>query len=152
MICNYDSCPCNVRDNGRCNSCMPGLGILVGILGGIVFAVAAVLLFNGGFLPQFTFAAWTTLVVSIVYLFAVLISGFVSSERGKNCIRCNLGGVMSGIIGAAVSSILAVSAELAAGEVFSIVVVALTAFFFVYMLVSALFLIICAVNDRIVQK
>lgn len=123
---------------------MSGIMILVSIIGGIVFAAAAVLLFINSLLTQVDFFVWTALITALVYLFTVIaISAARPEESAGVCVRCNAAGLFTGIFGTIFSGALAVSAVLTAGEVFSTIILALTAFFFAFMIITALFLVKC---------
>lgn len=146
MICNYDECSCRNERPCKCNDCEKGIMILVSIIGGLVFAAVVVLLFINNFLAVPGFAGWTALISALVYL-AGLIAAAVS-EKSRKCIRCSLGSLIFGIFGTIFSGYLSIAAAITVGEVFSTIIVALTAFFFAYMIVSTLFLIRCLTRCR----
>lgn len=130
---------------------MQGIMVLVGIISGLVFAAAGVLLFINSLLTAPFTALLTALITGIVFLFVVLIGAFVS-ERGsalRECLRCNTGALFFGIFGTIAAGSIAVSVDLAAGSVIAAVMIGLTAFFFAFMLVSALFTVRC-ITDRAV--
>lgn len=147
MICNYDECPCRNERPCKCNDCEKGIMILVSIIGGLVFAAVVVLLFINNFLAVPGFAGWTALISALVYL-AGLIAAAAVSEKSRKCIRCSLGSLIFGIFGTIFSGYLSIAAAITVGEVFSTIIVALTAFFFAYMIVSTLFLIRCLTRCR----
>lgn len=142
MICNYENCRCESGKNDC--GCMKGIMVLVSIIGGIVFAAAVVLLFINSFLTQTGFFVWTALISALVYLFTVIaVSAAKPEGKAGLCVRCNTAGLFTGIFGTVFSGALAVSAVLTAGEIFSAIILALTAFFFAFMIISALFLVKC---------
>lgn len=142
MICNYENCNCRPDRDSMCSRCENGLAILVGIIGGLVFTAITVLLFINGFLESTGLSGWVALVTAIVYLL-ILVGAASVSEKGKKCICCSLGSVIFGIFGTIFSGYLSVATAIAVGEVFSAIIVGLTAFFFAYMVISVLFLIRC---------
>lgn len=123
---------------------MKGIMILVSIIGGLVFAAAVVLLFINSFITQVNFFVWTALISALVYLFALIaVSAAKPDGSAGLCVRCNSAGLFTGIFGTVFSGALAVSAALAVGDIFSIIILALTAFFFAFMIISSLFLVKC---------
>lgn len=149
MLCGYDNCQNEVRRE-RCNSCMRGIMILVGIIGGIIFAAAAVLLFINSLLTSAFTGVLIALITAIVFMFIILIGAFASScgSKVRDCIRCNVAGLFIGILGTIAAGIIAVSTDLAAVSVLSAVLLGLTAFFFAYMLITVLFTVICVTDCR----
>lgn len=145
MICNYEGCGCTRQKE---NSCMRGIMILVGIIGGLVFAALAVLLFISSLLPWAGFTAWTALITALVYLLTLLIIAFTSDERSKaaRCIRSNLGGLIFGIFGTIFSGFLGIVSEFALISFFSAIILGFIAFFFAYMIISVLFLLLCTLD------
>lgn len=151
MLCGYNcqSAPaCN--EGGRCQGsfsrCMNGIMVLVGIISGLVFAAAAVLLFINSLVTAWFPAVLTALVTGVALLAAVVVLSVVRcvSDKGRSCIRCRLAGLMFGIIGTILSAFIAVSADLTAVSVTAAVVLGITAFFFAYMVVSLLFVALCS--------
>ena len=73
MLCNYDSA-CGERNEmnnrKRCNNCMTGIMVLVGIIAGIIFASITVLLFIFG---QLLLVYVGALAAFAVYLAVVII-------------------------------------------------------------------------------
>lgn len=122
--------------------------ILVGIISGLVFAAIVVLLFINGFLPNLFPVVLTVLIVGLVALFAVPTAAFALPDDAakKQCLRCQFGGLFFGIIGTVIAAALTVAADLTAGVVFATVMVGITAFFFAYLIVSILFVALCAVD------
>ncbi len=151
MLCNYDSA-CGERNEmnnrKRCNNCMTGIMVLVGIIAGIIFASITVLLFIFGQLLLVYVGALAAFIIGAVTLFIVLIAALQSENRPKlaSCIRCHLGGLFFGILGTLFSGFLAISAILISLSILAVVFVGFTAFFFAFLLVSILFLVICAVD------
>lgn len=143
MLCNYDKCP-NEKNN-ECPQCMSGIMVLIGIISGIVAAAAGVLLFVNEILTAPFTAALAALITSTVFLFTIIIASAVSpcGSKIKTCIKCNKGGLFFGVLGTVLSSIIAVSVTLTAGSVLSAVIVGLVFFFFVFMLVSMLYMVKC---------
>lgn len=148
--CNYGCCqPTDSQPTVECTTCTKGMMILVGIISGILFAVAGVLLFINSLLTVPAAAAWTTLAAAAVYLTALLILPAASCSCGKiaDCIRCHFGGIITGVFGALFSSVIGVALTLTVGDILSTVIIALIFFFFAYMIVSTLFLIKCLISD-----
>lgn len=143
MVTGYESCPCRTD---TCTRCGRGIMALVSILGGIVFAIAGVLLFNASLLPEIAVVLWAVPVTALVYLFTLIgiSASDNASEKAKCCVRQYLAILLIGIFGAVFSSLIALAAGLTVGAVLSIVLAALVFFFFAYMVISALFLIKCA--------
>ena len=148
MLCNYDKCP--NEENNQCPECMSGMMVLIGIIGGIVAAAVGVLLFVNEILTAPFTAALAALIISSVFLFTVIIASAVSKcgSKIKSCIKCNKGGLFFGIFGTSLSSLIAISVTLTAGSVLSAVIVGLVFFFFVFMLVSMLYLVCCTSECR----
>ena len=155
MMCDYEyneqqyvQTTCS-QSNDLCSKCSRGMMILTGIISGLVFAAAVVLLFINSLLTAVFPAVLTSLIAGLAALGAVLSAAVFpccEGSTGKKCIRCHLGGLFFGILGTIASALLAVSTDLAAGSVIAAVTVGLTAFFFAFMLVSLLFLVKCAVK------
>lgn len=116
--------------------------ILVSIIGGLVFAAVTVLLFINNFLAGTGLSGWVALISALVYL-GGLIAAAAASEKAKQCICCMLGSLIFGIFGTIFAGYLSIAATITVGAVFSTVIVALTAFFFAYMIIGTLFLIKC---------
>lgn len=152
MLCNYDDCNCtgNEHKPERCDRCMTGITILVSIIAGIVFSALTVILFEIGFLPFAFIGMAVALTVALVFLFVLLIGGITSERNPKlsKCVCCNLGGLFFGIFGTILSGIIGVSAFIIQYYLFSVIIVAVTAFFFAYMLTSIFFLIKCLLCRR----
>ena len=149
MICNYNTeSAVTEKKCDECSTCLSRIMVLVGIIGGIVFAAAGVLLFIASLITVPFTAVLTALITSIVYLLILLIVA-LTSERGTKvrcCIRKNIGGLIFGIFGTIFASILAVATDLTTVSVIAAVLIGLTFFFFAYMIISVLFLILCAVK------
>ncbi len=145
MICNYESCRC---ESGTKNcGCMKGIMTLVGIIAGIVFTAAVVLLFINSFIDTANNIVWAELITALVYLFAVLAIGVISRNgNADKCIRCNSASLFTGIFGTIFSGLLAIGTTFAADDVFSAVILGLTSFFFAYMIISVLYLIKCTTD------
>ena len=150
MICGYNGNCVTERSCERCpdgfSKCMNGMMILVGVLAGLVFAAAAVLLFLNGLLPSLFPAALTMLIAGLAVMLTVLAAAlFLPDEsKGKSCIRCHVGGLFFGILGTIVSSLFLVAADLAAGSIAAAVLLGLSVFFFADLLVAVLFVVLCA--------
>lgn len=150
MVTGYESCSCRTEERSRredaCSRCGQGITALVSILGGIIFAIAGVLLFNASLLPEIGVIVWAVLITALVYLFVLI--GISASdnaaERARCCVKKYLAVLLIGIFGAVFSSLVALAAGLTVGAVLSIILVALVFFFFAYMVISALFLIRCS--------
>ena len=150
MICSYER-PCPERKcPDSCTECMRGIGILVGIISGLLFAAAVVLLFMNSLLTEIFSGVLSVLITGIVVLFIVLTAALASGceSRAKSCLKCYTGSLFFGIIGTILSAFLAVSTELAADSVFAIVAVGLTAFFFAYLIIAILFFVLCLTKCR----
>lgn len=151
MLCNYDS-TCGERNDNisrkRCNNCMTGIMVLIGIIAGIIFASLTVLLFIFGQLALVYVGTLAAFIIGAVTLFIVLIAALQSENRPKlsSCIKCNLGGLFFGILGTLFSGFFAISAILIPLLIPAVIFVGFTAFFFAFLLVSILFLVICAVD------
>lgn len=143
MICSYDSCG-SPTENRRpeCTPCMSGVMVLVGIIGGIVFALIATLLFVNSLITLVNFAVWVALIFGLVYLLSI-ITGSALSKKLADCVRCHFGGLLFGVLGLIFSALLGITVEFAVTSILSIILVALTTFFFAYVIISALFLIKC---------
>ncbi|MBQ8133233.1 MAG: hypothetical protein IJ192_02310 [Clostridia bacterium] len=151
MICNYDGCGCERPERHEkrdCSPCMRGIMILVGIIGGLIFAAIAVTLFISSILAWAGFTAWVALVTALVYLLVLLVIALTSETSGKvvRCIRCYLGGLIFGIFGTIFAGFLGIVSEFALISFFSALIVGLIAFFFAYMIISVLFLIRCVID------
>ena len=145
MVCNYEN---GCSGQKSCSDCRSSLMVLVGIIGGIIFAAAGILLFINGLITVPGYAGWVALIAALVYLF-VLIASAVSSDTAGNmpcCIRKNTGSLFFGIAGTILAGILVISTELAAASVFSIILVGLLFFFFAYMIITTLALIRCVTD------
>ena len=144
MICGYDSCRSEMSRESCCR-CMKGIMVLVGIISGLVFTAAAVLLFINSLLPSAGTGILIALITALVFMMVLLTAAFASGNSSgiAKCIRCHLGSLFFGIFGTIASGLIAVSADIAAGSVFAAVMVGLTAFFFAYMAVSTLFTVLC---------
>lgn len=147
MICNYDGCGGSSHrpDREECTPCIRGIMILVGIIGGIIFAAIGVLLFITSLFIPANFAVWVALITALVYLFAILIIPAFgeSTEKAADCIRCHLGGIIFGIFGTIFSGLLGTSTILIGISVVAAIIVGLVFFFFAYMIISIFFLIRC---------
>lgn len=146
MICNYETCRC---ENGRKEcACMKGIMVLVSIIGGILFATAVALLFVNSLISAPSLILWAALAAALVYLFTVIGASVYADGESKtgHCIRCNLAGIFFGILGTIFTSIIGVATTLAVGEVFPVIILTLTAFFFAYMIISAFFLVKCIID------
>lgn len=148
MMCDYDYNGQYVSSSTTdiCSRCRNGMMILVGIISGLVFAALVVLLYINSLLTAMFPAVLTSLITGLAALGLVTAAALFSGDnsRTKGCIRCHLGGLFFGIIGTIISSFLAISTDLAAGSVIAAVTVGMTAFFFAYLLVSLLFIVLCA--------
>ena len=122
--------------------------ILIGIISGLVFAAAVVLLFVNSLLTEVFPFVLASLITGTIVLLTVLAASLVlpCSSAGKSCIKCSLGGLFFGIIGTVISALLAISTDLAAGSVIAAVTLGLTAFFIAYLIVSILFVVICSTD------
>lgn len=129
-----------------CSDCRKGMMILIGILSGLVFTAAVVLLFINSLLPAVFPFVLASLITGLAVLLTVLAASLIlpCSSAAKGCIRCNLGGLFFGIIGTVISSLLAISTDLAVGSVIAAVTLGLTAFFIAYLIVSILFVVMCS--------
>ena len=128
---------------------MQGIMVLVGIISGLVLSAVSVLLFINSLLPAPFTALLAALITGLVFLFVVLIGAFAAESGSalKSCLRCHAGGLFFGIFGTIISAGIAVSVDLAVGSVIAAVMIGLTAFFFGFLLVSALFSVLC-LTDR----
>lgn len=144
MMCSYDSCGAARPERPEsCDRCMTGIMILVGIIGGILFSIGATILFLTSLLTFTIAAVLTALIFGLVFLFVVII-GSAASERFAKCVKCSFGGLLFGILGTIFSSFLGVVTVGFIGiGIFATIVVALTAFFFAYTVISGLFLARC---------
>ncbi len=154
MLCGYNCQPENNNaGEQRCcdgfSRCMNGIMILVGIIAGLVFAAAVVLLFINSLVTAFFPAVLTALITGIVLLISVLVLSLADggSTAAMRCLRCKLGGLLFGIVGTILTSFIAVSADLTVVSVTSGVLLGLVAFFFAYMIVSLLFTAFCATKN-----
>lgn len=150
VLCGYNcqSAPaCGTE--GRCpnsfSRCMNGIMVLVGIISGLVFAAAVVLLFVNSLITAWFPAVLTALVTGVALLVTVVVLSILRgvTEKGMGCLRCKFGGLMFGIIGTILSAFIAVSADLTAVTVTAAVVLGIVSFFFAYMVVSLLFVALC---------
>ncbi len=148
MLCSYESCQKDSRCPDSFTRCMRGMMILVGIIGGILFATIAILLFINNLLPNVTGAALAILITGLAVLITVAAAALMlpCGSRAKSCLKCNTGGLFVGIIGTVLAGLIAVSADLTAVSTLAIVMVGLSAFFIAYLVVSILFLVICSTN------
>ncbi len=154
MLCGYNCQPvpaCNTE--GRCpgsfSRCMNGIMILVGIISGLVFTAAVVLLFINSLITAWFPAVLTALITGVAVLGAMVLLSLLSgvTEKGRSCLSCKSGGLLFGIIGTVLSAFIAVSADLTAVSVASGVILGIVSFFFAYMIVSLLFVVLCGTKD-----
>ena len=150
LLCGYNcqsvpACAEESRCRGSFSRCINGIMVLVGIISGLVFAAAVVLLFVNSLITAWFPAVLTALITGVALLTAVVVLSVFrgTSDNGRSCIRCLFGGLMFGIIGTILSAFIAVSADLTAVSVTAAVVLGITAFFFAYMIVSLLFVALC---------
>ena len=144
MICNYESC-CSENSRRRCNECKSGTAVLIEIIGGIVFCAAVVLLFVNGLITSAGALATAALISGLIYLGLLVGSSLVSC---KECLKCNLPGIITGIFGTVFSSIVGIAITFTEGDVLSAVIIGIIAFFFAYMIISTLFLIKGCIEER----
>ena len=154
MLCGYETTGMsNDYPEKRCATCQTncrnGMMILVGIIAGLVFAAVMVLLFIYGFLPNLFPVILAVLVTGLTALFAVPTAAFALRDTSvkKQCLRCHFGGLFFGIIGTVLAAVLTLAADLTVGVIFATVMLGITAFFFAYLLVSILFVTLCAVDS-----
>ncbi len=154
MLCGYETtCMSNECSEKRCATCQAacrnGMMILVGIIAGLVFAAAAVLLLRGGFLTNLFPVVLAVLVTGLTTLLAVPTAAFALRDGSdkKQCIRCHFGGLFFGIIGTVIAAVLTLAADLTAVSIFVTVMWGITAFFFAYLIVSILFVTLCAAES-----
>ena len=147
MICNYETCCCENSKKNDC-ACMKGIMVLVGIIGGIIFAAISALLFVNSLISAPSLILWTALVSALVYLFTIIAASVYAQDKPKtiHCIKCNIAGIFIGIFGTIFSGVIEIATTLTVGEIFPVVILTLTAFFFAYMIISALFLVKCIVD------
>lgn len=145
----YDNCMSCQPKSSNCNNCMRGLAILVGIVAGIIFSAAFTALYIFELLPLAYVGIAVALGVALIYLFVVLVSGFSGAKckpsKLSDCICCNIGSLFFGIFGTITFGIFGVSSAVFSLSIASIIFVALTAFFFAYMLVTIFFLVKCLI-------
>ncbi len=113
--------------------------VLVSIIGGIVFAAAAGLLFANNLLPEVSLGVLIALISGLVLLGLLPVYRFVRSAEQSLC--CYFAGIMFGVLGTIFSAFLSVMMTLDPASAMSIAAVVLTAFFFAYMVISVLFLL-----------
>ncbi len=147
MNCGYEN---TLREaDSRCDSsCMSGIMVLVGSIGGILFAAAGVLLFVFSLITD-PFAAVLTFLIAALVLGAIILIAAFSADRcsrTKCCVRSNLGGLFFGILGTILSASLAISATLTEVSVIAGILLGLSFFFFAYMIISVVFLVNCLVR------
>ena len=155
MLCGYETtCMQSECSEKRCTtcqaSCRNGMMILVGIIAGLVFAAIVVLLFSNGFRPNPFPVVLSILIAGLTALFGVPTAAFILEDGSakKQCLRCHFGGLFFGIIGTVLAAALTTAAELTAGAIFATVMLGITAFFFAYLIVSILFVSLCAVDSQ----
>ena len=145
----YSSGTSCYTENSGCNKCMKGITVLVGIVSGIIFGAIYTSLYIFFQLPLAFAGVLTALIIATLFLFIVLISGVIGSKKQNTilseCICCNFGSLFFGILGTIIFGVLAISSVLFPLSVITIILVALTAFFFAYMLVTILFLVRCLI-------
>jgi|GEM_PF-6525347 len=154
MLCGYENACMQGRANENgCQTgyakCMKGMMVLVGIIAGLVLAAAVVLLFINSLLPAVFPMVMAVLITGLTVLVGTPATAFALSDNSakKQCLKCHIGGLFFGIIGTVISSALAIATDLAAGSVAATVLLGLTAFFFAYLIVSLLFITICAADS-----
>ena len=147
MICGCENQYMTSQGSGNgCSQCRSGMMILIGIISGLVFAAAVVLLFINSLITVVFPFVLAVLITGLAALLTILTASLAlpCSSEGKKCIRCNLGGLFFGIIGTVISALLAISTDLAVGSVIAAVTLGLTAFFTAYLIVSILFVVMCS--------
>lgn len=146
MLCGYESCQTDSRCADSYSRCMKGIMILVGIIGGLIFAAAVILLFINSLIPSVFGAVLASLITGLVLLALTLGASLFlpCGSEAKACLSCNTGGLFFGIIGTVLSAFIAISTDLASTSAAAIITVGLTAFFFAYTVISVLFTVLCS--------
>lgn len=125
---------------------------IVGIILGIIAGVAAGIIFSLGLIPSiisFVIVALITSGVSLLILLgAIAIGNNVKGFNSLNKCICKAGRfVLTGAIGTLLSGTLAITTGFTTTAIASIVFVALTAFFFVLLVVALICLFSCLIKQ-----
>lgn len=112
---------------------------VLAVIAGIIFAVAAGILFSGGGFVGITIALWIAFGLAVLTLLILVYCIVEASDLRCSALKeylCVLGTpLLIGILGTLVTSLIALSITLTPAAISSVVLVALTAFFLAFMLI-----------------
>ncbi|HKM21231.1 MAG TPA: hypothetical protein VJZ01_04240 [Lachnospiraceae bacterium] len=112
---------------------------VLGVIGGLIFAVAAGIIFSGGGLVGINVALWIILGLAVLTLLILVYCLVEASDIRCSALKeylCVLGTpILIGTLGTITTSLIALSITLTPAVISSVILVAIAAFFFAFMLI-----------------
>lgn len=136
---NNDYC-CPVRERSEmCISCLT-----VGIIAGIISGIAAALLFFFGIVSNLTIALWVAFGVGIFTLLAAFTTAILTPVWiSRRCFCRSKNALLIGGTGLVITTVIALSASIFSGSIFSAVLIGLVTFFLVLSITALVCFILC---------
>lgn len=134
----YDNCPSN--------KCICIVGVIIGALLGAAIGI----LFAIGLIPNIITAAWIVLGLGVLSLIVLVVSVLSAAVTGPSplsrCLCKNGGCLFWATLGTIISSLAMLSTVLIQVCILKIIIVAVTAFFFFWMIFGLAALILCIIS------
>lgn len=134
--------------NRCCKSCLTP-STCIGVLISIVVAIIVGVLFALNNIPLITTAAWIAFGLSVLSLIFLILGAFISALTLPNslsmCLCKHVVGLLVGIIGTLVFTIIALSIVLCPLVISNVIIVALGTLFFTFLLIELISFIVCII-------
>ena len=136
---------CEVRERSEVYiSCL-----VAGVTAGILLAIAAALLFFFGVITNLTIALWVAFGVGIFTLVSTFAAALLTPVWiSRKCFCRNKNALLTGGIGLVVTTVIALSATIAAQSILSAILIGLVTFFLLLSVAAIICFIICITRCR----